>query len=189
MYISVDRRLNLVSRFYLLGLLKGLRVTIRHFVGNLLHWERLPTIEYPEQKRQYPPRFLGTHILTQKEDGSVRCTACMLCATSCPADCIAIVAAEHPDPNVEKYPASFEIDFLRCVFCGYCEEACPVDAIRMGGEYEWARAAGSSFILDKKFLMDRPSLSGGVASVVSDEQIKYPHLGWGSREMRDHLKK
>ncbi len=78
----------------------------------------------------------GNHVLTVKKDGSLRCTACMLCATNCPAECIKINAAEHNDPSVEKFPISYEIDILRCVFCGYCEEACPVDAIRLGPEWQ-----------------------------------------------------
>ena len=88
------------------------------------------TSQYPEVKRPYPPRYRGKHRLMRREDGSVRCVACFMCSTACPADCINIVAGERGDEN-EKYPVTFEVDFIKCVFCGMCEEACPCDAIRL----------------------------------------------------------
>jgi NADH-quinone oxidoreductase subunit I len=55
----------------------------------------------------------------------------MLCSTACPANCITIVAGEHTDKRIEKFPIKFQVDTLVCIYCGFCEEACPCDAIRM----------------------------------------------------------
>jgi NADH-quinone oxidoreductase subunit I len=88
-------------------------------------------VQYPEEKVTYPERFRGLHRLMLREDGNVRCVACMCCPTVCPAHCITIVPAETDNKGIEKRPAIFEIDELRCVVCGLCVEACPCDAIRM----------------------------------------------------------
>lgn len=146
-------KLPVSQRVYLLAILKGMKITLSHLLRNLFNPKGLPTIQYPEKRRPYSKRFRGLQILTVKESGEIRCTACMLCATNCPASCIHITAAEHPDPKVEKYPLEFNIDMLRCVFCGMCEEACPVDAIRMGPNYELASFDRSDFIYTKEDLM------------------------------------
>ena len=118
-------------RIYLLEIVRGLGVTLRHLLVNVFRQARMPTLPFPEVRRALPPRFRGRHRLLQKADGTPRCVACMMCPTACPADCIHIEAAESPDPRVEKIPVRFDIDLMRCIFCGYCVEACPKDAIRM----------------------------------------------------------
>ncbi|HVG19821.1 MAG TPA: NADH-quinone oxidoreductase subunit I, partial [Blastocatellia bacterium] len=97
----------------ILGPLAGMGLTLHRMVDNLTG-RVAPTISYPEERRSYSDRYRGAHILTAREDGSPRCVACYMCATACPADCIYIEPAEHPDPLIEKYPARFEIDMLRC---------------------------------------------------------------------------
>jgi len=136
-----------------LPLLAGMWVTARHFVKNLFHPKSRYTIEYPEQRRNYSHRFRGHHILTTRPDGSVRCVACFLCATACPADCIHIEAGEQPDVNIEKYPTVYEIDLLRCVFCGYCVDACPEEAIIMSNNYDMAFFSRSQSVVGKRDLM------------------------------------
>ena len=116
---------------FLPATLKGLQITVKHFFKNVLTRADVETIQYPEEKKPYPARTRGLHRLMQRDDGSVRCVACMCCPTVCPANCITIIPAETSDKKVEKYPAVFEIDELRCVVCGLCVEACPCDAIRM----------------------------------------------------------
>lgn len=167
---SMKRReeLNFLERLYLVEILRGLFVTGYRFWRNLflrgLHMVGLArdrrayvTVQYPDEYKLYPDNFRGSHRLTLKEDGSVRCTACFLCATACPANCIYIEAGEHPDPSVEKFPLRYEIDTLRCVYCGMCVEACPCDAIRMD-TYVHPRIWGyrrEDFIETKEVLMQR----------------------------------
>ncbi len=138
------------DRLYL-PLLQGLMVTARHFFKNLRKSKY--TISYPEERRPYSGRYRGHHILTTRPDGSVRCVACFLCATNCPAECIHIEAAEHPDVNIEKYPVVYEIDMLRCIFCGYCVDACPEEAIIMSNNYDMAYFTREQSIVGKAQLM------------------------------------
>ena len=134
----VNRPGSLSQQMFLPAIAEGLGVTFRHFVknffGNVTGSARRPTSRrssIPEEKKAYPERFRGLHRLMLRDDGQVRCVACMMCPTVCPAHCITIVAEEAPDGSIEKRPKIFEIDELRCVVCGLCAEACPCDAIRM----------------------------------------------------------
>lgn len=127
-------RYSLADRLYL-PLLQGMWVTLRHVFENIFMGSRY-TIEYPEERREYSHRYRGHHILTTRPDGSVRCVACFLCSTNCPAQCIRIEAGEHPDVNIEKYPVVYEIDMLRCVFCGFCVDACPKQALIMSRKHD-----------------------------------------------------
>jgi NADH-quinone oxidoreductase subunit I len=121
------------ERVFLPAIAAGLGATVRHFFRNVLGGKDkyTRTVQYPDQKVEYPPRFRGMHRLVPREDGSPRCVACFMCQTACPARCIHIVAGETKDHSIEKFPIVFEIDELRCVVCGLCVEACPCDAIRM----------------------------------------------------------
>ena len=152
---AAEKQRSFRESIYLWEVLRGLGVTIRHLVRNVFHTDKMPTMQYPEEKRVYGERFRGRHRLMQRADGSPRCVACQMCSTVCPADCIAIQGAEHPDPEIEKYPETFVIDLLRCVYCGFCEEACPCDAIRMDtGIYEIAADSREKFVVDKEFLLN-----------------------------------
>ncbi len=128
--VSIKR--GLWEQLYLPELVRGVGITLKHFFVNTFGSKEIVTVRYPEEKREYPPRFRGVHRLMKREDGSVRCVACMMCSTICPAQCIYIVAGERGDGTaIEKVPVSFDIDELICVVCGMCVEACPCDAIRM----------------------------------------------------------
>jgi NADH-quinone oxidoreductase subunit I len=132
--VQIERPALGAERAFLPAVVKGLAMTAKHFFKNtfrgIVPSKDMQTIEYPDVKPDYPARYRGLHRLMHREDGSVRCVACMMCPTVCPAHCITIHPGERADSN-EKYPVVFEIDELRCVVCGLCVEACPCDAIRM----------------------------------------------------------
>jgi NADH-quinone oxidoreductase subunit I len=154
--ITVRPATGLGPRIYLVEIVRGLGVTLRHLLANLLRQPRMPTLPHPEVRRALPPRFRGRHRLLKKADGTPRCVACMMCPTACPADCIHIEAAESPDPRVEKIPVRFDIDLMRCIFCGYCVEACPKDAIRMdtGNFFDLAASRREDFVITMETMLD-----------------------------------
>ena len=123
-----NKEMTFAERIYLPAIATGLGVTIKHF------FKKKATIEYPEVQRPVSPNFRGLHVLKRDEQGRERCTACGLCAVSCPAEAISMVAEERKkgEENLyreEKYAVVYEINMLRCIFCGFCEEACPKQAI------------------------------------------------------------
>lgn len=147
-------KLNFWQKIYVGAILQGMLITLRHAIRNIFDQKGILTYEYPEKKKPIPEDYRAEHRLMQRPDGTVRCTACMLCATACPANCIEIVAGEHPDPKVEKFPQVYNIDLLRCVFCGFCVEACPCDAIRMDTQkVDKAEYERPSFVVDIDYLL------------------------------------
>jgi NADH-quinone oxidoreductase subunit I len=168
----VDNNMFQMAYGYLSTVMTGMGKTWSIFWKQITGQEKSNTLEWPEQPATYGDRFKGKHFLTRRDDGQVRCTACFLCATACPAQCIHIEAGQHPTNEIEKFPVRFEIDILRCVFCGFCEEACPVDAIRLGPEFVMTGLAGEKWVYTKDYLADRKELHGGVTSV-KDENEKH----------------
>ncbi|MCC6123730.1 MAG: NADH-quinone oxidoreductase subunit I [Pirellulales bacterium] len=141
--------LGMAGKSYLLLFVQGLATTLKHLVS------RKKTVQSPEERHEIPDPIIyrGVHRLNRDEQGRVKCVACFLCATACPAHCIDIVAAESPWPDREKYPQSFTIDELRCIYCGLCEEACPVDAIELTSLYDLSGKSREEMIFDKQKLL------------------------------------
>ena len=142
-------KLGLTGRMYLPLLVDGLTTTARHLVSPKV------TVSYPDEEPELgaPLIYRGVHRLNRDGQGRVKCVACFLCATACPAHCIDIIGVESPWPDREKYPESFTIDELRCIYCGMCEEACPVDAIELTSLYNLTGRSREEMIFDKEKLL------------------------------------
>lgn len=136
------------DKFYLVAMFQGLMVTL----GRL--FQKKDTIPYPEVKHVPAAGYRGLHRLNKHEDGRIKCVACEMCATVCPAHCIDITPSAAPwDEGEERYPTIFDIDLLRCIFCGFCEEACPKDAIELTEIYDFAAYSRESLLIDKEGLL------------------------------------
>jgi NADH-quinone oxidoreductase subunit I len=142
-------RLGLADRMYLPLFFQGLTTTGKHLVGPKV------TVSFPEERPVVgnPLIYRGVHRLNKDDQGRVKCVACFLCATACPAHCIDIIGTESPWPDREKYPESFVIDELRCIYCGMCEEACPVDAIELTSLLDLTGRSREEMIFDKEKLL------------------------------------
>ncbi len=150
--VVVNKEMTLMEKLYIPAIFGGMMITIKHL------FRKKVTIQYPEQKREFSKVYRGKHILKRDEQGRENCTACGLCAVSCPAEAITMVAAERKKGEEhlyreEKYAANYEINMLRCIFCGLCEEACPKDAIYLTEELMPANYDRSNFIYGKDKLV------------------------------------
>ena len=137
-----------LDRFYLPAMMQGLLITFTRL------FKRKDTIQYPEQKYVPQEGYRGLHRLNKNADGRIKCVACDLCQTACPAHCIDITPSATPwEEGEERYPVKFEIDLLRCIFCGFCELACPKDAIELTEIYDFAGYTRDHLIIDKEGLL------------------------------------
>lgn len=148
-----EPKLGMTGSLYLPLFVQGLTTTFKHLSRSLSG--DVVTVSYPEQEPEIanPLIYRGVHRLNRDGAGRVKCVACFLCATACPAHCIDIVAEESPWPDREKYPQSFSIDELRCIYCGMCEEACPVDAIELTSLYNLTGRSREEMVFDKEKLL------------------------------------
>ena len=150
-------------RIYGLELLRGLTITLGHFISSYTVGFRRTfknrmrgqvrqhptdkgvfTVQYPEERLKVPERFRVLPVLIfdgkkgeQWKQETERCTACGICAKVCPPQCIWIVQGKDPATAKPVAKASeFYIDADVCMNCGFCAEYCPFDAIKMDHNFE-----------------------------------------------------
>jgi NADH-quinone oxidoreductase subunit I len=125
------------------GIIKGMAVTAKNFLGSYVSEERLTTIQYPEERQVLPEAVRQFPFLVF--DGNdpmagLRCVACQICEKECPPKCIYIEKSKDKKPDYigkpQLYPATFDIDISVCMSCQICVEVCPFDAIKMDTEFE-----------------------------------------------------
>ena len=169
---------------YGIGIIKGMGVTIKHFVETYvedIRWlgkryynpkafavRQSPkargvfTVQYPEEKLVIPEefRYIPFLIYDELEDGTRqdRCTSCGICAKVCPPQCIWIVRSDDPETGRPiPEPEEFFIDVDICMNCGLCSEYCPFEAIRMDHDFEISTYDRFSDNIYNKAKLDKPA--------------------------------
>ena len=169
---------------YGFGIVKGMAVTMRHFVATYLddiHWlvrggryyndkalsvrqslAGIVTVFYPEEKLPMPERFRFVPFLVTDDPKPGEhwphdwCTSCGICAKVCPPQCIWIVRGKLPNGRPKPEPEEFYIDIDICMNCGYCAEFCPFDAIKMDHDYELASYDRTTAHIHDKERLSKP---------------------------------
>jgi NADH-quinone oxidoreductase subunit I len=139
------------------GILKGMAVTARNFLGSYFDKDRLITVQYPEERNPLPENYRNFPFLVYDGDDSqagLRCVACKICEKECPPQCIYIVKSEDKKPDYmgkpQFYPKIFDIDISVCMSCQICVEVCPFEAIKMDKDFELSRRERFDALLMRK---------------------------------------
>ena len=110
----------------------GMKITLKYC------FQKTVTVQYPEQRLSFAPRYRGIH-----EFELDKCIACDMCAKACPVDCIYIdksgprkidkkLGKVNPADPKNGQLLRYAIDYSKCLFCALCTEPCPTDCIHMG---------------------------------------------------------
>ncbi len=125
------------------GIIKGMAVTAKNFLGSYVSEDRLTTIQYPEERQTLQEAVRQFPFLVFDGDDwqkGLRCVACQICEKECPPKCIYIEKSKDKKPDYigkpQLYPATFDIDLSVCMSCQICVEVCPFDAIKMDTDFE-----------------------------------------------------
>jgi NADH-quinone oxidoreductase subunit I len=186
------------------GIIKGMGETARNFFGSYVSKERLPTVQYPEERlpmkenaRQFP--FLvydGENAMA-----GLRCVACQICEKECPPQCIYIVKDKTKKPDFvgkpQFQPKVFDIDLSVCMSCQICVEVCPFDAIKMDYEFELSTTDRFGGLLVDKHQLAKsndyyrkihPSEAASIDSRREEEKVKAEAKAKAAAEAKEKAK-
>jgi NADH-quinone oxidoreductase subunit I len=143
------------------GIVQGLAVTAKNFVGSFHDKRRFTTVQYPEEKAPVTEAYRNFPFLVHDAENdplaTLRCVACQICEKECPPKCIYIINSTDKKPDAtgkpQFYPAVFDIDISVCMSCQICVEVCPFDAIKMDQVFEIATTDRfNALLLDREDL-------------------------------------
>ena len=174
MAIVVKRpKLSFLEKLYFPAILKGIVITVRHFIRNITGKCDVP-MQYPEEKwdDHLPEHYRGAPALVTDQQDRERCVACQLCEFICPPRAITIKPEEIPEEDrfskVEKRPLAFDIDMIRCIYCGLCEEVCPEQAIFLRKDYAITGLTREEMVHDKEKLYEIGGVREGLVNKWND---------------------
>ncbi|HEY3315738.1 MAG TPA: NADH-quinone oxidoreductase subunit I [Bacillota bacterium] len=128
------------------SLLKGMKVTA-------INAARRPvTLQYPDERPVLPTGYRGIPALLSDEGGKARCTACGICARTCPLGVIKIDSELGPDKK--RILKDYSLEASRCMVCNLCVEACPFDSLVMAKDFELADYDPDRLVYHKDRLLE-----------------------------------
>src|SRR5437764_5668259 len=147
-----------------LGILKGMAVTARNFIGSYCEKDCLTTVQSPEEPSTLPENYGNFPFLPYDGDdpeAGLRCVACKICEKEGPPQCIYIIKSEDKKPDYlgkpQFYPAVFDIDISVCMSCQICVEVCPFEAIKMDKDFELSQRERFDHLLLRKEQLSKPN--------------------------------
>jgi NADH-quinone oxidoreductase subunit I len=134
---------------YGFGVLKGFGITIKNMFRPVI------TVQYPEQRLVIPERARWAVHAVFNEDGTPKCTACLICVKECPDHVLRVESSTKPEGG--KHIDTYVYEVGACMMCGLCVNACPYQAIEMSHEFELATRNHSDLIRTLLFDVDAAS--------------------------------
>ena len=174
-YMHLNRELDFWEKLYLPEILRGMSVTLGHFLSNWPFFrreknrhERIPGREVrhllPNSWPSLPDTSFGwLHHLRGLPD--VR--------DGLPGERYHHRTARRIEPyytgrqKIDRRPKTFVIDQLSCIYCGFCVQACPEDAIRMdSGHPAMAIHTREQAIVNRDLLLEMKNIKEGQHNIV-----------------------